>query len=249
MPVDAPDYQKVVITVPSTGMVTDAPDWQRVIVSPGGAPVGGLTNPMTTKGDIIVGGTSGTPARLGVGGSTTFLGVTSGTPAWKTPSSGGAGTCVVLQGIAYSNNGGLGASATITANGAFNQPLWGGSQPLQVFTHNTIAVDDLVVINFSIFRIGGGGGTGTNLLYEIQDDSNRVVYTDIIADSDTVWPIYDYSTTASFQLANTASAFGVYFLATGTGTITFDDFTNVSLHGETAVSAAINGYYSAPVVA
>jgi hypothetical protein len=30
---------------------------------------GGMTNPMTTKGDIIVGGSSGTPSRLAIGTS------------------------------------------------------------------------------------------------------------------------------------------------------------------------------------
>ena len=38
---DAPDWQRVVQTVQSTGAVPDAPDWQRVVVGPGGAPVGG----------------------------------------------------------------------------------------------------------------------------------------------------------------------------------------------------------------
>lgn len=33
----------------------------------------GMTNPMTTTGDIIVGGTSGTPARLAIGSNNTFL--------------------------------------------------------------------------------------------------------------------------------------------------------------------------------
>jgi hypothetical protein len=248
MTMDAPDWERVSVTVAATGDVPDAPDWERIIVGSGGVPIGGLTNPMTTKGDIIVGGTAGAPARLGVGSSTQFLGVTSGTPAWKTPSSGGAGTNVILQGISYTNNTGLSPTATITANGTWEQPLWGGSQPLQVYTHNTIAVDDLVVINFSIFRIGGGGGTGTHLAYEVQDDSNRVLYTKFIADSVVTWPIYNYSDTISIQLNNTASAFSLYFNASGTGTITFDDLSAITPTGGTYTTAAINGYYSVPVV-
>ncbi len=38
---DAPDWQKVVVTVPSGGVTQDAPDWQNTVVSPGGTPVGG----------------------------------------------------------------------------------------------------------------------------------------------------------------------------------------------------------------
>ena len=47
---------------------------------------GGMTNPMTTAGDMIVGGSSGTPTRLAVGGTAgQVLTVVSGAPAWKTP--------------------------------------------------------------------------------------------------------------------------------------------------------------------
>jgi len=52
-----------------------------------GAPAG-LSNPMNAVGDIVVGASSGTPARLGIGTNTTdVLGVSSGTPAWvkRTP--------------------------------------------------------------------------------------------------------------------------------------------------------------------
>lgn len=36
---DAPDFQRVAITVPSTGAVTDAPDFQRIVVGGGGTPI------------------------------------------------------------------------------------------------------------------------------------------------------------------------------------------------------------------
>lgn len=49
------------------------------------ASAGGMTNPMTTAGDVIVGGVAGAPARLAVGANTTtVLGATAGTPAWLT---------------------------------------------------------------------------------------------------------------------------------------------------------------------
>ncbi len=48
------------------------------------ADFGGMTNPMTTVGDIIYGGTSGAPTRLAKGANNTFLGVDgSGTLGWQ----------------------------------------------------------------------------------------------------------------------------------------------------------------------
>jgi hypothetical protein len=52
--------------------------------TPAGA--GDLINPMTTAGDIITGGASGTPLRLGIGTEGQVLTVASGVPVWATPS-------------------------------------------------------------------------------------------------------------------------------------------------------------------
>jgi len=53
-----------------------------------GADAAGMTNPMTTTGDIIYSSSGSTPARLGIGSSGQVLNVASGIPAWATPSSG-----------------------------------------------------------------------------------------------------------------------------------------------------------------
>lgn len=45
-------------------------------------PLGALTNPMTTPGDIIVGGTNGTPTRLGIGANGYTLTVSGGVLTW-----------------------------------------------------------------------------------------------------------------------------------------------------------------------
>jgi len=45
---------------------------------------GGMTNPMTTAGDLIVGGTGGAPTRVGVGTNNQLWTVISGTPQWAT---------------------------------------------------------------------------------------------------------------------------------------------------------------------
>lgn len=49
---------------------------------------GGLSNPMTTAEDIIVGGASGTPARLAKGTDDQVLTMVSGAVAWAAPSGG-----------------------------------------------------------------------------------------------------------------------------------------------------------------
>lgn len=59
--VDAPDWQRVVTTVTSTGAVPDAPDWQRIVVGPAGTPIGptpggGVISPYFTAGFIGVSG-------------------------------------------------------------------------------------------------------------------------------------------------------------------------------------------------
>ena len=49
----------------------------------------GMTNPMTTTGDIIYSSPGSTPVRLGIGSAAQVLTVASGVPSWATPSSGG----------------------------------------------------------------------------------------------------------------------------------------------------------------
>ena len=55
----------------------------------------GLTNPMTTTGDMIYASSGSTPARLGIGSTGQVLTVAGGIPSWATPSAGGGGK--VLQ--------------------------------------------------------------------------------------------------------------------------------------------------------
>ena len=51
------------------------------------ADAAGMTNPMTTTGDIIYSSSGSTPARLGIGTTGQVLNVTAGVPAWTTPAS------------------------------------------------------------------------------------------------------------------------------------------------------------------
>jgi hypothetical protein len=60
-----------------------------------GADSAGMTNPMTTTGDIIYSSPGSTPVRLGIGSASQVLTVASGVPSWATPAGGGGGK--VLQ--------------------------------------------------------------------------------------------------------------------------------------------------------
>jgi hypothetical protein len=49
----------------------------------------GMTNPMTTTGDMVYSSSGSTPARLGIGSTGQVVTVAGGIPSWATPSSGG----------------------------------------------------------------------------------------------------------------------------------------------------------------
>ncbi|HLH80806.1 MAG TPA: hypothetical protein VKV29_11070 [Chthonomonas sp.] len=61
-----------------------------------------MTNPMTTAGDLIVGGTGGTPQRLPVGSNGQVLEVVNGVPAWANAPSAGTPASTV-QPVGASN--------------------------------------------------------------------------------------------------------------------------------------------------
>ena len=50
----------------------------------------GMTNPMTTTGDIIYSSPGSTPVRLGIGSTGNVLTVASGVPSWSAPAGGGS---------------------------------------------------------------------------------------------------------------------------------------------------------------
>lgn len=75
-----------VVTYDNTQSGISATNVQDAIdeISSGGS---GMTNPMTTQGDIIVGGSDGTPTRLGLGTSGSILSSNGTTASWSTLSS------------------------------------------------------------------------------------------------------------------------------------------------------------------
>jgi hypothetical protein len=90
----------------------------------------GMTNPMTTTGDVIYSSSGSTPARLGIGTAGQVLQVNSGAtaPEWAAPSGGKVvqivnatnGTQTILSSSSFADSN---LSATITPTSASNQIL------------------------------------------------------------------------------------------------------------------------------
>jgi hypothetical protein len=57
----------------------------------------GMTNPMTTTGDVIYSSSGSTPARLGIGTAGQVLTVAGGVPSWATPAGGSGMTLLHLD--------------------------------------------------------------------------------------------------------------------------------------------------------
>lgn len=85
-----------------------------------------MTNPMTTLGDVIYGGASGTPTRLAVGTEGHVLKVVSGSPAWAAESGGGITTLNTLtaatQTFATGTSGTDFGISSATSTHTFNLP-------------------------------------------------------------------------------------------------------------------------------
>lgn len=63
---------------------------------------GGMSNPLTTTGDIIYSSSGTTAARLGIGSTNQVLTVIAGVPSWQTPSGGGGGLTNFTEAVSTS---------------------------------------------------------------------------------------------------------------------------------------------------
>lgn len=107
---------------------------------PGG---GGMSNPMTTAGDLIVGGVAGAPARLGIGSNGQVLTLVSGAPAWAAGASGdvvGPASSVNLRVAVFSGTSGkllADGGALLSALATLASPTFTGTPAAPTATAGT----------------------------------------------------------------------------------------------------------------
>lgn len=92
-----PSAGEVVVYAKADGLLYSKDDaGMETALSGGGS--GGMANPMTTAGDMIIGGSSGAPARLQAGTNGQIIKMVAGSPAWAAESGGpGGGASVVTE--------------------------------------------------------------------------------------------------------------------------------------------------------
>jgi hypothetical protein len=131
-------------------------------ISSGGSTVGtnlvGLTNPMTTAGDIIYGGTSGTPTRLGIGATSQALVVSGGVPAWSYVYSAVSGSGISATNNTLSLDAELQAIAGLTS-AADRLPYFTGSGTASLATFTSFGRSLLDDADASAARTTLGLGT------------------------------------------------------------------------------------------
>ena len=103
----------------------------------------GMTNPMTTTGDMVYSSSGSTPARLGIGTTGQVVTVAGGVPTWATPAGGGGKVLQVVQGT-------FSTSATSTSSTFADSGLTVNITP----TLNTSKV-------LAIAQVTGSGSGGT----------------------------------------------------------------------------------------
>ena len=106
------------VMVPNTTALSVYGDF---VVTPSGGG-GGMTNPMTTLGDMIYGFTAGAPVRLPIGTSGQVLTVSGGLPSWTTLSTGtvtSVATGTGLTGGTITTSGTISLSNTAVTAGSY----------------------------------------------------------------------------------------------------------------------------------
>jgi len=155
----------------------------------GGVAISFPTNPMTTVGDIIIGGTAGAETRLGIGTSNQVLTVSAGTPAWATPASANTGPPVNAQ---------TGATYTLVLADAPATALNQGIVTMNNGSANTLTIPANASVAFpvgttiSVIQLGAGQTTIAITSDTLQNPSSvtaRAQYSTLVLTkvASTVW--------------------------------------------------------------
>jgi hypothetical protein len=150
-----------------TTVADDAPN-NRVNVTVATSGPLGMTNPMTTAGDIIVGGVAGVAMRQATGSDGTVLTVdpTTHLPAWDTPTPGFANPMTNVDDVIVGSTGGAAARLGVGSPGAFlgADPVTGHVSYGAVVAGPGITVSQVSGTTTIAASGSGGGGTGLTAL-------------------------------------------------------------------------------------
>lgn len=140
-------------TAPADGdtLVWDAGKWKPAAAGPGGG--GGMANPMTAIGDMIVGGVDGVPEAVGIGSDGQVWTMNAGAPAWMDPP--GDDDPPAAHEIHYDNTAsGLDADSAQEAIDALAEEI-AGLPALTGMSNPMLAAGDIIY--------GGAGGSPVRL--------------------------------------------------------------------------------------
>jgi hypothetical protein len=129
----------------------------------------GMTNPMTTLGDIITGASSGTPARLGIGSNGQVLSVVSGNVQWANASTGFADPMTTRGDLIYRFSGGTNRLALGTTGQMLMSNGTDAAWTTYTGSSNLVTVGTVTAGTWSANVIAANrGGTGQSI-YTIGD--------------------------------------------------------------------------------
>jgi hypothetical protein len=194
----------------------------------------GMTNPMTTTGDIIYSSPGSTPVRLGIGTANQVLQVNSGAtaPEWATPA-GGGGMTLISETVASSSTG----IDFTSISGSYKQLLlvWSGVQHSTTGSAFSIRLNANSASNYVVQGSGlvdAGGG------YNLSPGS----YTNITMDG-TDWMSFGLSASSATVSNQSSGYFVIDNYASSTkaksfyGSYSYKDASNQRVSN-------VNGFYN-----
>lgn len=154
------------------------------------APSGGLSNPMTTAGDIIVGGASGTPTRLAAGATAGHVLTSNGAgvaPSYQAPGGGGASNACVWGSVnsslsarrAIMTNSGLTMLDTVSGVAGHNKATVAKSSGKRYFEVLVDAIGAAGTPTIGVAQMASSGQVGSDATV----NSNRTASWGLLANS------------------------------------------------------------------
>lgn len=177
---------------------------------------GGLVNPMTTIGDMIIGDTGGDPIRLAAGTNGYILTMVSGSPAWAVAASGGGNV--------------TGPGPTVVDG---NFAVYNGTGGLTIGQSGIASLDTGGNASFASLKITATGGNGH---IHMRHQASAVAG---LGSSNTIYALPTASNGFGFVIDNAAYASSLIFGATLARTYTLPD-----LSGTFALTNAVNAWGS-----